>query len=296
MRRQLINLLLLAAVGAAAVLVWNGTREVPAEPLIATPISGLQSAGFERSDGQRVMLQRRADGWWLSEPVSAPADPAEVNRLLGVAEATVAQRFALSEVDADGLGLAAPHYRLHFDATEVAVGGLNPITRQRYLLIGEQVIQISDPAGLPPPNAHAQLLHKELLAGADAPLVAVRIGNRALLREDGAWRAQHPDREIAPRVAAAAAEAWASLRAMWTRSFSGDALEDAQLVELELADGTRVALYAKREQQLLLQRADYRSRYHVARDQAPLLLDFRESAPTDSDAARAGEGVLAPPP
>lgn len=296
MRKHLINLVLLFLVGAAASIVWIETRDQPPEPLVATPRAQLQSAGFTREDGHRIMLERREDGWWLSEPVSAPTDPAEANRFLGVAESGIAERFPLSGVDAAELGLAEPRYRLHFDDIDIAVGGLNPVTRQRYLQRGEQVLQIQDPAGLPPPSTHARLVHKKLLAGEDSPLVAVRVGGAELERVDGEWRATHPEREIAPESAAAAGAAWSGLRAMWTRSPDAGEAAKEQSVELALADGRRIALVAERGQQLLLRRPEYRVQYHVAKNEAGLLLDFETGpASDDSEEATVGSGVVPPP-
>lgn len=296
MRKHLINVILLFLVGGAAAVVWMETRDRPPEPLVTTPTSELQRAGFEREDGMRVMLERRADGWWLSEPVVAPADPAEANRLLGVAEAGIAERFPVSAIEPEELGLAAPKYRLRFDDAEIIVGGLNPVTRQRYLQHGDTVLQITDPAGLPPPSTHAQLVHKELLAGAEAPLVAVRIGDRVLRRKEGQWRAEHPEREIDAGAAAAAGAAWESLRAMWTRAMDQGEASDEQAVELELGDGSRIALVAERGQQLLLRRPDYAVQYHVARNRTALLLDFDDSggAQGDTGDARANEPVVSP--
>ena len=296
MRKHLINLFLLFLVGAAAALVWVETRDAPPEPLIATPTSDIQRTGFMREDGLRVMLERRSDGWWLNEPVVAPVDPAEANRLLGVAEAGIGERFPLSAVDAAELGLAEPKYRLRFDDAEIIVGGLNPVTRQRYLQREDTVLQVKDPAGLPPPSTHAQLVHKALLAGTESPLIAVRMGERTLRREDGQWPAHHPDQEIATETAAAAGEAWASLRAMWTRAIDQGEAADEQAVELELGDGSRIALVAERGQQLLLRRPDYAVQYHVARNKVPLLLDFDDSAaePGSDDEAQASEPVMSP--
>lgn len=296
MRKHLINLVLLFLVGAAAAVVWMETRDRPPEPLIATPTAEIQRAGYERADGQRVMLERRDDGWWLSEPVVAPADPAEANRLLGVAEAGIAERFPVAAIEPSELGLAEPKYRLFFDGATVTVGGLNPVTRQRYLQRGDTVLQITDPAGLPPPSTHAQLVHKQILAGADAPLVAVRIGDRQLRREAGQWQAQHPDRDVSAEAAQAAGEAWASLRAMWVRAIDQGEPADEKAVELELGDGTRIALVAERGQQLLLRRPDYAVQYHVARNKAPLLLDFEQGGDDRKEAeAQASEPVLSAP-
>lgn len=296
MRKHLVNVVLLFLVGAAAAVVWKETRDRPPEPLVTTPTSELQRAGFEREDGMRVMLERRSDGWWLSEPVVAPADPAEANRLLGIAEAGVAERFPLSAIDPEELGLAAPKYRLRFDDAEIAVGGLNPVTRQRYLQQGDTVLQITDPAGLPPPSTHAQLVHKQLLAGADSPLVAVRIGDRVLRRKEGQWRAEHPQREIDEGAAHAAGTAWESLRAMWTRAMDEGDAEDERAVELVLGDGSRIALVAERGQQLLLRRPDYAVQYHVARNRAALLLDFDNSGgrQEENGEARVNEAVVSP--
>lgn len=290
MRKHIINLGLLFLIGAAAAIVWMETRDTPPEPLIATPQDALQHAGFEREDGYRVALQRREDGWWLSEPVETMADPAEAIRLLGVAGAGIQERFPISAVDLTELGLSEARYRLRFDDTEVIVGGLNPVTRARYLRIGDQVLQIRDPAGLPPPNSHALLVHKQLLAGSPS-LQGIDTPAGSLELAEGRWR--DPSGRLSAERAQQVGEAWQALRAMWVRALDDDDRSEGEEVTLQLADGRRIALLAIRDQQLLLQRPGIAAQYHVARNKAPLLLDFKDPGDEAPD-AQAGEGVMAP--
>lgn len=291
MRKHVINLLLLFLIGAAATIVWMETRDPPPEPLIATPQEALQSAAFERDDGYGVALERREDGWWLSRPVETPADPGEANRLLGVAGTAIRERFPVSAVDLAELGLAEPRYRLRFDDTEIVVGGLNPVSRARYLRIGEEVLQIRDPAGLPPPNSHAQLVHKQLLAGVP-PLRAIRTPAGMLEYRDGEW--QDSSGSLRPEHARRIGQAWQGLRAMWVRALDSDDDDDTAVeVTLTLADGRHIALSAIRDQQLLLQRPDIAAQYHVARNQAALLLNFSEKG-SEAAPATTGSGVMAP--
>ncbi|MGB0211465.1 DUF4340 domain-containing protein [Algiphilus sp.] len=298
MHRHIVNLVLLFLLGAGAVLVWRATQPEPTAtaPLVTDQRDRIQRAGFATPDGGRVLLERVANGWRLREPVDAPADPTEVNSLLSVASAAVHERFGLNEVDAADLGLDRPERRLFFDDTDIAIGAVNPVTRQRFVQVGDDTVaQIDDPAGAPRNATHANFVHKRIVA-ADRELTRIDLPRWIVEKRDASWSARargHDGTRDAAR-AAETAEAWRTARAMWTRPLDAVDAGSGEAVTLHFADGGSTALVAERGQQLILARPGYRVRYHVARNLAGVLLDLAAPPAAPETDPTTGKGVMAP--
>jgi len=302
MRRHIINLVLLFLIGAVAALVWMGEDkpEPPPEPLIADQTEGIDRVGFRIPGGASAMAQRAESGWQLVEPVSAPADTGVINSLLATARAPVSDRIPAAEVALSQMGFDNPERYMIFDDTEVAFGAINPVTKKRYVLKDDTVLQISDPAAASSYYDHAKLVHKDVVPPGQT-LVGVVRPQWTLTREDGTWQAQ-PRSDGSQSVSAARAEAvgtaWAEARAMWTATPMQTSDGSAESVRLRFANGDTVALRAIRGQQLLLQRPDFQVQYHVAKNRTGLLLDLEappeEGASEAGSATPPGDGVMAP--
>lgn len=301
MRRHIINLVLLFLIGAVAALVWMRQEEPepPAEPLITKATETIDRVGFRIPGGASVMATRTDGGWRLIEPVSAPADTGVINSLLTTARAPVSDRIPAAEVELSQMGFDNPERFLIFDDQEIAFGAINPVTKKRYVLKGESVLQISDPAGASSYFDHAKLVHKDIVPPART-LTGIALSQWKLTREGDAWTVtsrRDDARRVSAERAQAAGDAWADARAMWTATPMNASNEASESVVLEFADGERVNLRAIRGQQLLLQRDDFRVQYHVAKNLAGLLLDL-EAPPEDESGATSatppGEGVMAP--
>lgn len=301
MRRHIINLVLLFLIGAVAALVWMRKEEPtpPPEPLLAKATEAIERVGFRIPGGASVMAERAGSGWRLIEPVSAPADTSVINSLLSTARAPVSDRIPAAEVELSQMGFDNPERFLIYDDQEVAFGAINPVTKKRYVLMGESVLQISDPAGASSYYDHTKLVHKDIVPPGRA-LTGIELSQWKLTRDDDVWTAKPRSddaRQVSAERAQAAGEAWAEARAMWTASPMNASNETSETVVLQFADGERATLRAIRGQQLLLQRDDFRVQYHVARNLTGLLLDL-EAPPEEGAGATSatppGEGVMAP--
>ncbi|MHA7833761.1 MAG: DUF4340 domain-containing protein [Algiphilus sp.] len=301
MRRHIVNLVLLFLIGAVAALVWmrKEAPEPPPEPLLVENTESIQRVGFRIPGGETVMAARKNDGWRLTEPVSVPADNGVINSLLAAARAPIADRIPAQEVDLTQMGFDQPERFMRFDDVEIAFGAINPVTKKRYVLMGDSVLLIRDPAGASSYHSHIKLVHKDVVPPGKA-LVRIERPNWTLQHDADGWRGERRDESAEPvsiERAEAAGRAWAEARAMWTGEPRRDSAAEAETVVLHFADGETVELRAIRGQQLLLQRADFAVQYHVARNLTGLLLDLDappEAAAEGGQAEPPGEGILAP--
>ena len=143
-------------------------------------------------------LQRQAGSWFLTQPITWPANNITIERIVGITETETDSKLPAAEVDLDELGLRFPRAILTIDDTEILFGITNNIGARRYLLIGEQVFLV--------PDAHLAFMSGGLASLADRRLLPPAISlqtldlpSLSLQRQDnGAWQptestSQSPD-------------------------------------------------------------------------------------------------------
>ncbi|WP_295882942.1 DUF4340 domain-containing protein [uncultured Thiohalocapsa sp.] len=169
-RRWLINLALLALLGALALLVRLDLREAARD----TQLTDLIPAAIERITLQRageppIRLEREGTDWRMLAPHAVPADTAAVTRLLPVAQAQVARTLPAAGLDLAELGLAAAALSITLDGLQLRFGGTEPVAGLRYVQVGDMVHLIEDrflPRLMTPVTA---LVSRQLLPPAFSP-------------------------------------------------------------------------------------------------------------------------------
>jgi hypothetical protein len=130
----------------AAVLLglhlWPGNAPAGAT-LTALDPAAVRQVRIERANRLEIALERGADGWRLTHPVSEPAQARRVEQLLAVARAPVRQAFA-AEDGLERYGLAHPPAVLQLDGLRVAFGDRDPSQQARYTLVDGEVRVIDD--------------------------------------------------------------------------------------------------------------------------------------------------------
>jgi hypothetical protein len=136
-----LNLTLGAAVAGLALFVFLKPRPDTAGHALTTLKAGAaRSILIERPGASSIVLARNADGWHMTAPLVAPADPARMQRLLAIAEARSAHRLAAT--DLARFELDRPQARLTIDGVSIAFGMLNPLTHEQYVLTGNAVYTV----------------------------------------------------------------------------------------------------------------------------------------------------------
>ncbi|MCU0834853.1 MAG: DUF4340 domain-containing protein [Chromatiaceae bacterium] len=140
--RWLVNLLLLILVvllGAAAQRELE--RSGPGPTLTDLDPGAIAEVVIERPGMPRTRLERTAEGWFLREPLEAPAGAERVARLLQIATAPV-RRVLPSHSDLQALGLDPPRLTLTLDGLVLRIGGTEPLAQRRYVGVGDRVVLI----------------------------------------------------------------------------------------------------------------------------------------------------------
>jgi len=186
-RRWLANLVLLLLL----ILLGLGIRHELTEAGRSQTLTGLDPANLslieiERQGEPRIRIERGPDGWRLVEPFQVDADQSRVERLVAVLSAPVQRSFPEQVADLEELGLAPSKLRVRLDALTLDFGGLDPLTKSRYVAVDGLVHLIEDrfyPLLIAPPIDYVS---RSLMPAGQAPafatLGAVPVAARSLDR------------------------------------------------------------------------------------------------------------------
>lgn len=152
-RRNLINGALLAAAVGLGLLAWwlpagqdDGAVLTPVAPSGVAALRLEYPPGASASDGggrPALRLQRRDDGWHVTEPIARPARDGRIVTALGVLSARTRSCYAAGDRDLAEFGLATPRLILHVGETSVGFGD-RAADGRRYVRSGERLCLIAD--------------------------------------------------------------------------------------------------------------------------------------------------------
>ncbi|MBD3618496.1 MAG: DUF4340 domain-containing protein [Chromatiales bacterium] len=274
--RLLINLGLLAAVGvlAAIALLRPGAEEVPAR-LTALEAEAIDRIVVQGEDQAPVELERRGAHWWMTRPWELEASPRRIEDLLGFARAPVHASYPADDLVLDRYGLAPPRMRLELDDTVIAFGDTNPVSRSRYVRVGERV-HLTDDTRPYLLNATPESYLGPRLLPRDAQIEALALPDLHITRAPGAgWQA---DADVPADTLQARITAWQDAEALWAKPYTPR--EGLPTITVTLADGqTLTFAVAGTEPDLELARPDLGIVYTLPAEAAANLLG--ESTPGD---------------
>jgi hypothetical protein len=265
MKRSHLNLALLAVVAGLGAAVWFGQKkEEKGPPLTALKQDAITRIALQHPGKATVRLEKKDAKWSLVEPVQAPADPFEVNGILGLAEMEMKARLKASEVNRRELGLDLPAYTVSLDDQTLAVGGVEPIKYRRYVQSGDTVALIDDPPSAALDADFSDLVTR-LVVPENAELSRIELPGLTLEKKpDGAWASPQQAQATSAQLAQLA-EGWKDARAMWN-AMETEAEPKGDGVTLTLNDGRTVALrVVERDPQLVLSNPALKLRYTLSK-------------------------------
>lgn len=190
-RGWLLNIALLAVVGALASFVWlTPSRDEQAKQ----PLSSLRSAQarhitLTRPGQPAVTLEHRDTQWRITAPLKARADEFQVLRMLTILDAQPTAQ--LPATDLARFDLQRPAALLKIDNEEYAFGGINTVTREQYVRRGDTVYVVALRHGAALPANALALVHRVLLAEQEQP-VAITLPDFSLSQKEGRWTLTPP--------------------------------------------------------------------------------------------------------
>lgn len=264
-----LNLALLAAVAA---LGWWAYFK-PAAETAALRLSALQaktvsSVRIERGGQPAVVLQKKNAMWWIVEPLSAPAEPLQVERLLAITGAEASARLA-----ADNLArfdLDRPLATVILDGQSFSFGGVSTATREQYVLTQGAVYTVELRYGAALPADATPLIRRSLFANGEVP-VQFEFADFTLHNRDGKWVLAPQSAEPGADDIARWVDQWRQASALRVAVY--DQRKPAGEIRIGFKDGRQLALgVLQREPELILLRPDQNLQYTFSSGTAKRLL------------------------
>ena len=254
MNRARLNAGLFAVAIGLGVAVYLAQRGEPPGPAL-TPYKpdAVTRIALEHPGAPAIRLEKQDGKWQLTAPVSAEADPFEVNALIGLADRET--RLKLEGATLKELDLDPPQYTLTLNDVAIGFGGTEPIEFRRYVKTGDAAWLIDDPPGAALDKDYADLVAKDVLpAGAEIERIEVP-GLTLAKNAEGKWSATPADPKASADAMQKLADGWKNARSMWNEMAGGKV--GGNVVKIALKGGAvREFVVAAREPQLKLHRAD----------------------------------------
>jgi hypothetical protein len=266
----LLHAALFIAVAALGAIVYLKPRSDAPEsyPLSVLRAPGVTHVRIERNGEPAIAIERTGERWSITAPLSAPADPVQMQRLLAILEATPAHR--LSATDLARFDLDPPRVRLTIDGERFGFGAVNAITREQYVLAGGAVYAVAPRYGAMVPANLAQLLGKQLLGSNDFP-VRLEFRDFTVAMSAGKWQVSPASAELSQDDINRWIDAWRHATALRVEPYDGS--EPLDTIKMELKDGRTLALdILEKDAEFVLGRPDQKLRYHFAGEPARRLL------------------------
>ena len=284
-KQKHLNLGLGALALVLLTVFYVGQKKEPPKgaPLTSLKSDAITQVTLHHDKTPDIVLVKKGGDWMLTAPVQAPADALEVHTLTGLAEAETHTALDAKDLKLADLGLDPPGFSVQLDKVQIDFGGTEPLNGQRYVRVkdsGEHLALIDDPPSQAFDADYSDLLSKSLLApGTELSSIAVP-GLTVSRSADGKTLTATPaDPKTGTDELQKFVDAWTGAHSMWNSAVPVDvspgaapgANADAAVLTLKDGSTIRYTIIA-REPQLILERADLKVRYDLAKSDADRLL------------------------
>lgn len=278
-QRLLLNLLMfIAVIGLVALAIYKPGIEAPTE---SVPLTTLNSEQISRIDithaGGAVNLERRDNGWWVTNDTPVPADQNQVDILLNLASLSPVRSYPATEFGPTQLHLEPALATLRLNDTELRFGNTEPLDNLRYVRVGDRISLISDNYQNLLQGTRTQFASRKLLAGT-ADIVGITLPNLKLTKpEDGTWLIEPEPERISADAAPKLVEAWATASALWVRNYQPS--ENSTPVSIDLANGQHIEFELRQsDRETVLARPDLGLEYNLVGYSAKALFELEQPA------------------
>lgn len=275
--RLWVNLALALAVGILTWLVFFKPEPAATSKHTLSTLTpaAIKEIGIAPAQRPRVVLVKRANNWFVTEPFAARADAARVDGLLGLLSAESGQRFAAQ--DLARFELDHPLASVKIGAQEFSFGGVHPLTNQLYVLTQGAVYLVSPVYFVDVAKQPADYASKQLLDTDENP-VAFEFMTFKLTRTDGKWHKATADAALSQDEANKFADEWRHAQALAVSQ--PQAFQATEHITLRFASGKTLKLQATQQgQEWVVLREDEKLAYHFTLDAARRLRDFNMRKP-----------------
>lgn len=261
-RKLWVNLLLLVVVVVLGLVAWlepGVKKEEQLKTLTGRGPETVQRLRIEQPGGVIIEFEKRQDRWMMLRPYAMPANQVKLTALARVVEAPILQNFPAAQKERLAqFGLDKP-VRLDLDQQTVLFGGIEPISKHRYVQFDDRLMLIVDRfyhhLNAPP----EQLLSHNLLPEGSR-LKEIETPQYRLYLSDKKWDLKPENPELSGDDITERLRLWQSAQALQLAPVSSVPTGDR--VKLTLEDGKEfVFVVLKKDERIWLVRPDLKLGY-----------------------------------
>lgn len=275
-KRIFINAMLATLLGLILILVFiksetkqNATKQVT--PLVADEIDHIE---IIRPGKASIELQLTEDGWYLVGPLTAPALPGKMDRLLKIAAIPSSTQYIIDPEVLSQYGLDQPIASIRFNQTQLDIGQVEPIKQRRYVRTGNTLHLLDDTfmhhlMGKPTDYIDTRILPDGV------QISRLQLPGLHLIYTAGqGWRDQaNPDNELQPDQVQILVDEWRFARAINIEEMSEDFQGQDAFIAFESQPGLHL-LIDNQPEHLRMANPSQGLIYHFSHTKAEKMLRF----------------------
>jgi VCBS repeat-containing protein len=267
--RTLLNLGLAGlALALVLVVVYRPGLEPEAvpQPIIAgLAPDAVVSITVTREPREQLTFTRQADRWYLfTGKRELPAAEFQVNALLRLLQTTADNHYPAATLDMAQLGLEPAQATVTFNEQEIRIGATEALQQRRYVLIDDSVYLIADKyqhlVNAEPTNFVARELLTDRGAISRLELPALKLSQS----DGGHWQLDPADDSAGADALQQLVDSWQNASALYVSGYDGTATAEQVTIHTTGQAEPLVLQVVSHAPDLVLARADWGIKYHLA--------------------------------
>ena len=289
-KRNLINLILLAVVGALVLIVaYEPGIETKSNPKLATiDKNSISKITVERTGQQTVTLAKADSGWSMQEPYKISANKIKAESLLTLVEQESFAQYPLKDQNVKPYGLDIPRASITFnDKDRFDFGGNEPLNKRRYVRYNDNLYVINDTFYYQLMSPVTTFVNHKVLPDNDN-ITKLVLPDFSLTLQDAKWELAPKQDGVSNDRANELVENWRLSHAMNISEYNGKSDKKQAAVYLDNSDTPIIFHIMIENDSVFLGRADLGIKYEIVKDKGfellklPAKLDVPVTEPTDN--------------
>jgi hypothetical protein len=273
--RTLLNLALALLVVLLGAVVWlrpGLEPEVAPAAIMALEPEQVSSINITRLQDAPLGFRKKDDAWFIDSDLAIPADAFQVRAILALLKATSVRSYPAEAIDLVGPGLDPPQASIMFNGTRVAIGGIEPIDKLRYIRTGETIHLVEDRYQHLLNAGFNNFVQRQLLPEG-ASIIALQLPGLALQLQDSVnWQLEPENLDAGADAINALVNNWLRASALYVRRMEPGEYDSTISLTLKGENEPVVFTLISREPDLVLARPEWGIQYHLTADAGQELL------------------------
>ena len=279
-KRNILNVgLALALASLVAVVVYDPGKEAPKKAVLLTQLTptDIQKIVIEQTNQHSIVLSKTKNQWQMSEPYNNQANTLRINKLLALTSAKSHAQYSASETSLKQLKLFTPELIVTLDDKKLSFGTTESLNGFRYIQINNIVHLITDRYSHLIRGQATNLLNPALLPN-NTKINRLVLPELTIQTNETGWQTIPDNKSDSADQLQQLLDEWRFARALRLSKISSNTnrkATDSKGAVIEVHIDKNQLLHfdlIRRDDEIILQRADTGLSYHFATEAGERLL------------------------